>query len=470
MKIHNKKLTMLAVGILSTALTMTSADAAQKKAKEVPPQLPIVVTSDHMRYHDDTGDIIAEGNVVVSQGVKKLSAAVVEGNSQSGDVRIDGKALYEELGLGQDVAITGGPVVYNWVQRKGTIQSSKGHVNEDLVRGESIDLLPDRYVVHEGRMTRCPKEDHPHYCMLADRIEIIPGVKMIAYNAKVQLLGKTIYSQAKYTQSLDPKDRQKESSMLPKVGYRSDNGAYIKQRFDYPMGTRWTAFADINYYSKHGFTPFGGVQYRGEGYTMQVVDGVLRDGNGRKLTKEPELRLTLDTRQIGDTPYHYTIWGSYGKWSDDSKSSWHQEEKLYVSRDPIYFRQDKSLWLSLGAGIGYMHESYLGKGWSTVAYDATVYKTWHRWQANTGYHYNRENRNLFDYDRADLSNYWETGFFYQANAKDGLGLTWRYDLTNYRTYDIDWKWVRNLNDCFQMQLVYRQKQQKLEYDITVLTW
>lgn len=470
MSIHNRGMAMLAVGLLSTAITMTSADAAQKKIeKEVQPPLPIVVTSDHMRYHDDTGDIIAEGNVVVTQGEQKLSAAVVEGNSKSGDVRIDGRALYEAVDSKQNVAITGGPVVYNWVQRKGVIDAPKGHINNENVRGESIDLLPDSYVVHKGRTTRCHKEDHPHYCMTADRIEIIPNVKMTAYNVKMLFRGNILYSQAKYTTSLKPEDQGKQSA-FPRIGYRSENGFYLTQQFNQPLTDRVSAFADMNYYSKHGFTPNGGLQYAGDGYDLRIVDGIFRDSDGDKLTKEPELQLSFGSHQIGDSPYHYAISGTYGKWDDDKKSSWHSEEKVYLSRDPLYLDGDKSLWLSLGTGVGYMHESYLGDGWATIQYDAVVYKNWQRWQANTGYHYNRENRNLFEYEQADLSDYWETGLTYHVNAKDSFGLIMRYDMQDNRVYDMDYKWIRNLDDCFQTEFTYRQKQRKWEYKIHLLTW
>lgn len=469
MSIHNRGMAMLAVGILSTAITMTSAVAAQKKTEEAQAPLPIVVTSDHMRYHDDTGDIIAEGNVVVTQGVQKLSAAVVEGNSKSGDVRIDGRALYEALDSKQNIAITGGPVVYNWVQRKGVIDEPKGHINNENVRGESIDLLPDRYVVNNGRMTRCHKDDHPHYCMTADRIEIIPNVKMTAYNVKMLFRGTILYSQSKYTSSLKPEDRDKQSA-FPRMGYRSENGFYVTQQFNQPLTDRWSVFADASYYSKHGFTPSAGLQYVGDGYDLRIVDGIFRDNDGDKITKEPELQLLLGTHQIGDTPYHYAIWGTYGKWNDDEKSSWHSEEKVYLSRDPIYMDDDKSLWLSLGTGVGYMHESYLSDGWATTQYDAVVYKSWQRWQANTGYHYNRENRNLFEYEKADLSDYWETGLMYHVNAKDSFGLIMRYDMQDNRVYDMDYKWIRNLDDCFQTEFTYRQKQRKWEYKIHLLAW
>lgn len=468
MKIHNKGAALLTIGVLAATIAVAPVEAAKKKVKEPAPPLPIVVTSDHMRYHDDTGDIIAEGNVVITQGTQKLSAAVVEGNSKSGDVHVDGRALYEVLGK-DNIAITGGPVVYNWVQRKGSIEEPKGHIDDKLIHGESIELLPDKYVVHEGRVTRCTKEDNPHYCMIADRIEIIPGQKMTAYHVKVQLLGHTLYSQAKYTKSLRPGEED-EGALVPDVGYNSDNGAYVAQRFNYPLTEKVTAFADIGWYSRHGFAPYGGLRYRGEGYTAQLIEGKFYDGNGYKITKEPELQVTLDTRRIGSSAYHYAISASYGKWDDGSISSWHNEERIYVSRDPLYFNESKNLWLSLGAGTGYMSESYLGRGWQTRTYNAVLYKTWAKWQTDIGYHYNRDNRNLFNYGRSDRSDYWEENLFYQANAKDAVGVTVRYDVQANNVYDVNFTWKRKLNDCFQMEIIYKEKEQKLEYHIQTMRW
>ena len=344
----------------------------------------------------------------------------------------------------------------------------QGSVGKEQVHGAAIDLLPDRYVVQDGRITRCHAED-PHYYMSADRIEIIPGQTLTAYNVRVVLLGNTLYSQSRYRKSLK-ESAAGEASLVPKLGYDSDNGVMITQHIEYPIAERWSVYADPAYHSKHEFVPFAGVKHTGAGYTAQVVTGELWDDDGSKLQKDVELQVGFDKRRIGHSPYSYTIAASHGKWDDDIKSSWHSEAKMYVSRDPLYINHDKNTWLAVGAGIGYMHESYLSDAWSTTMYDAVLNKRWRRWAANTGYHYNRENRNLFDYNRADLAENWETGVSYRASERDSFSVIVRYDMQDNRVYDLDFTWKRNLTDCFQTEITYKQKQREIDFDIHLLNW
>ena len=456
MKKINNWLLVSAIGCMVVMSPPLGVEAAPKKASPAAPPAVITVTADYMRYNDRTGDVLATGNVVVEQAGRTISAQRVEGNSQTSDVKVDGRAIYEAAG----VKLEGGPVVYNWVQRKGSVQQLDGHINKELVHGEAVELLPDRYVLTDGRVTRCDAED-PHYYLAADRIEIIPGDKMTAHNVRVVLLGNTLYSQTKFSKDLKENGG---ATFVPKIDYESDNGLMVTQHLEYPFDNRWSVYTDLGYYTKQGFVPYSGVKYQSAGYTAQVVSGELYDNDGYKLNKEVEFQIESDKQRIGDSPYQYTLSAAYGKWDDDKKSSWHNEEKVYIARDHLYLTQDKSLWLQLGLGAAYVHESYSGESWTTGIYDASIHKRWDRWNVRTGYHHNGENRNLFDYNRAELAEKWESAVRYKIDEKNSVQVLTRYDLQNDRLYDLDYSWIRNLH-CFEAMLTYREKQKDIHFII-----
>ncbi|EAX47302.1 OstA family protein [Thermosinus carboxydivorans Nor1] len=451
---------LLAFGAGNGTGAAATKAADKKAAAQTQTKAPIVIEADKLYFSDLTGDLFAQGNVQVTQDQDKLFAALVQGNTKQGEVWVDGKATLVQ----PEAKLTGQKIRYNYQQKNGTIQNAAGTIGNERVSAQNIQILPNEMILHDGTMTKCPAQV-PDYHISADKVEIWPGEKMIAYNAKFWIKDKVIFSLPKYQKSLRKKDSQSE---FPRVGYYSEDGFYIKQYLETPVTENVAAFADLAYYTKSGFKPAFGLIDREKSYTFTVVDGDYRDSDGNWIKKEPEFKLDLGSRRLGSLPVSYSFYALYGKWTDDYKSSWHQDYNLYFSRDPI--KLDPSLNLYLGTGIEQVHESYDGSTQNIYKFDATLAKTWSpRLSLWVGYHYTRNNATLFDYERTDLAKELDTGFSYRMDRLNAISFNQSYDLNNNRVYDQDITWHRNLH-CWEAAITYRIKRQQIVFDINTVKW
>jgi len=167
-------------------------------------------------------------------------------------------------------------------------------------------------------------------------------------------------------------------------------------------------------------------------------------------------------------PVSYTFTGSYGKWTDDDKSSWHQDYVLYFSRDPI--KLNSTMNLNLGVGIEHIRESYNDSAESFLRYDITVNKKWsERLNSWVGYHYTGNNTPLFAYESDSMNRELDAGFTYKIDKMNTIGVTRNYDLDNKRVEDLNYTWYRNLH-CWQAAITYKSKEKKTEVDITSTRW
>lgn len=451
--------------ILSTTLPVFSATAANKPLKTAEkPKTPIVVQAEELSFSDLTGDIFAKGNVVITQDKDQLSGDLVRGNTRQTQVWIDGNATYTEPETKTE--ILGTQLQYNYNEHTGTMAKATGKSGRDFLSGHTIDIMPDEVVIHDGTMTGCPAKV-PDYHVSAKKIEIWPGDKMIAYDAKFWIKDKVIYAMPKYQKSLRP---EAEAYEMPVIGYDNDDGVYIKQRLEYPLTNNLAVFSDLNYYSALGLKPTYGLQNTAKGFSAKLYAGEEKDSDNEWIKKEPELRLDFYRSKLGNGPLNYSGYALYGDWKDDRKSSWHQEYFAYISHDPIMLDTGKTLKLNLGAGFKHTYESYNDSIVNSYKWDASLGKTWspklYTW---TAYHYTQNTASLFDYDNTDLGRQLDLGFTYTLDSKNAVTFVQTYDVNNDRIYDQDLTWHRNLH-CWQADITYRVKRHELKWNIALAQW
>lgn len=467
MKIQKNLLSRIVVLglLLSTTFTVFSAEAADKqKKKEEKPKGPIVVQAEELSFSDLTGDIFAKGNVTVLQDKDQLLGDLVRGNTRQTQLWIDGNATYIEPESGTQ--ILGTQLQYNYNEHTGTMAKATGKSGRDFLSGHTIDIMPDEVIIHDGTMTACPAKI-PDYHISAKRIEIWPGDKMIAYDAKFWIKDKVLYSMPRYQKSLK---QGANDSEMPVVGYDNDDGLQIKQHMEYPLTNNTAAFADLNYYSARGLKPDFGLKNTTRNFSTKLLVGEDRDSDGKWIKKEPELRLDYYSHRLGNAPVSYSGYAIYGDWKDGSKKSWHQEYYMYFSRDPVILDSAKTLKLYLGTGFKHTQESYDNSIVNTYNWDATLGKTWspklYTW---TAYHYTQNTSSLFDYNNTDLGRQLDMGFTYTFDKKNALTFVQTYDVVNDRIYDQDYTWHRNLH-CWQADITYRAKRHQLNWKIALAHW
>lgn len=462
--INKKKLlrSLIAAGIMVSVFTMPGQAATvkpdTKTEQDAQAKVPIVVDAEEVTYNDVSGDMAAKGNVSILQADAKLYGDLIRGNTKQNEVWIDDEGVFVQPGT----RLVGIKTHYNYKDKTGTIDKASGKVGHELVTGQQINLEPQKVIIHDGTMTACPAKV-PDYHISASRVEIWPGEKMIAYNAKFWIKNTVIYSTPKYQKSLR---EDASESAFPKVGVNSKDGFSISQHLEYPLTDKLAAYANIAYYTKAEFKPSVGLTAREKGYTADLTYGNYVDGDHDWIKKEPELKVSTAARRLGQLPVSYTLSGLYGKWSDDHKSSWHQDYRIYFTGDPIKF--DQSLVLYLGTGFNHIRESYDDSVQNSMRYDATLVKTWSpRFTTWTGYHYVEDNDSLFAYDEVELSRKLDAGFSYKIDRLNTLVYNQAYDLTDNRIHDQDITWRRNLH-CWEVDITYRVKRHEWKLDLATI--
>jgi len=459
---RSKKIMFCAsVCMLVSAISLTGQAADKQTDKSTDAnkaKAPIVIEADKLSFSDLTGELFAEGHVSVVQNGDKILSDFMRGNSKQSEFWIDGRADYFHLGT----KLTGTGTHYNYTQHIGSMNNALGNVDKQYVSAKTIEMLPQEMIIHEGTTTECPAIV-PDYHVSAQKIEIYPGDKMIAYNAKFWIKNVVIFTLPKYQTSLK-KGAAGTQDAFPRIGYTNDNGLSIKQHLEYPISDHVAAFTDLWYYSKAGFRPQLGVVDSEKNYSLKLVAGDYRDGNGYWITKEPELKFDLYSKRLGNLPVSYTFSALYGKWTDDTKSSWHQDYNLYFAHDTITL--NKSLFLNVGTGLQLVKESFDGSTRNSFRFDTTLTKQWSpKFTTTTEYHYTKNNNSLFNYNTADLARELDFGFTYKMDKKNAIGFRQSYDLNTSKVYDQDYTWYKDLH-CWQAAITYRAKREQIKVDIS----
>jgi LPS-assembly protein len=200
-------------------------------------------------------------------------------------------------------------------------------------------------------------------------------------------------------------------------------------------------------------------------YTLSLVQGDYEDSDNNWIKKEPEFKFDYGSKRFGKLPLSYNFWASYGKWKDQTKTSWHQDYNLYFTHDPISLAP--SVKLDLGTGVELIHESYNNSTNNIVKFDATVMKNWSpKLDTWAGYHYTRNNVTLFSYGQKELARELNLGFSYKIDKLDSISVSQSYDVSNNYTKDLDYTWQRNMH-CWQLNLTYRAMRH--QYHVSVST-
>ncbi len=445
-----------------------SKDATQEKSKAPLPPVPVTIEGDDISFDNQTGDVYAKGNVIIKQNPAAVYADDIRGNTQRTEVNIDGKAKITQPGMNLD----GYSTFYNYQTHTGNMGQAKGVVDyEKHVKGERIEFLPDEYIIYNGTVTKCPAKK-PDYHMRAKKIEIWPNDRMVAYDAQFLIKDKIIYSTPRYEAKIGT--NKDDKSPFPKVGYNSKNGVFITQDFERALSDSVTADVNLGYYSKHGSKNDYGITKQDPNYTLSLRAGDFLDDDDHWIKKEPELKLKLATKRIVGTSWKYDFTGLYGKWSDDDKTSWHQDYTLYFTRDPIHL--SKTLSLSLGTGYEIVKESYDNSQINTMKYDATLNKKVNnRINVYTGYHYTKNNNqnSLFDYDNSSVGEEVASGISYRFDPKNAVSISQSYDVANGKIADMYYTWNHSLH-CWDMSLTYHkdyiEKDRSVQVKFATVHW
>lgn len=434
----------------------------KNQKKSAAEKVPITVVADELYMNDANGAVIARGNVKITQATQLIVTDLANGNTKQQEFWVNDPAAFSDSF--SDIHLNTEGLRYNYQSKEGSLSKVKGTVGAEHVTGEDAVTFNGEIVIQNGTMTRCPAKV-PDYHLSADKIEIWPNQKMIAYNAKFWVGSMLLYTTPVYKQSLVP---GAEQTAYPSIGYTSSDGLHIKQRFSDVLTDDLTAYVEANYYTHRGFKPNGGLNWDQKNYSINVISGYYRDGNSNWVKKLPEYQFHYLSHRIGDLPITYTFDAIYGNWRENDRTSWHQDYEIYFTRDPIHWGSKTTL--NLGTGAGLIRESFDNSTIHNFKYDATIWHT-HSAKFSTfiGYHYTRTQNSLFSFERADMGRELDTGFVYHIDKKNSFQFSQSYDMVNKRLFDQDYTWYHDLH-CWQMELTYRARRNQWKWDIAITRW
>lgn len=445
-----------------TADKKTADDDKKQAAIPAKSKMPITIEGDELSFSDATGQVFAKGNVFVTQSDVKLTTDLLNGNTKESLVWTDSKATMTQPGVN---LVGSGGINFNYKDNSGTIKDAAGKVDKQFVTGHNIEMLStNEIIINNGTMTTCPAKV-PDYHVSATKVEIWPGDKLIAYNAKFWIKDKVIFTLPKYQKSLKVGAGESE---FPRLGYSNDDGLGIKQYLEYPLSPKVAAFTNLDYYTRAGFKPSYGLINREKNFDLSVTQGEFEDYDNNWIKKEPEFKLNYFSHRLGNLPVKYTFNAIYGKWTDNTKTSWHQDYSLYFTGDPI--KLSDTMTLNLGTGVEKVFESYDNSERNVIRFNSMLNKKWSpRFDTWVGYQYVKNNSSIFDYNNDDLGRELDTGFSYKIDKMNTISFNQSYDLNKNRVYDQDYTWTRDLH-CWQANITYRAKRDQIKLDLSVTRW
>ncbi len=238
-----------------------------EKAKSAEPteQLPTRIDADKMSYNGSTGNVYAQGDVVVTQGNQTLMAPRIEGNTKTTEYRTVGGYHYLEDG-GKTKDITGQNMTYRTSDRHFTADQAMGWNDPYYVKGQNATFDGQTGHMEKGMVTTkhaMAFKHTPDYRVEGQDIKVYPGDKVVIKKPSFYIKNFKILSLPSYTASLrhDKKNKFSIFSLIPKPTYNSDNGIGLHGSTEYPIGKRGEAYLDYRWYSKAGFKPQVGYRH-----------------------------------------------------------------------------------------------------------------------------------------------------------------------------------------------------------------
>lgn len=192
---------------------------------------PTVVEADEIAYDAATRVVTARGRARVTHPRFRLFADLLTFDLERQVIIAEGRVRLIEVG-GRE--LRGSRIVYDVARESGTITGAETIIDQTYLRGERVEVSPDRLVVHEATATICDPRA-PLYRITARRIEIIPGEALIAHDASLWLGSIRLITLREYRLSLRPAEARRGPN-LPGFGYNQTDGFWVDYRYGYRLG------------------------------------------------------------------------------------------------------------------------------------------------------------------------------------------------------------------------------------------
>lgn len=442
-------------------------DTRTKEEKAAGTPMPINMTAEHADYDSVSGDFHVTGNVVITQGVEKLTTSEAYGNMKTGDVYMEKGGTIAD----KNQTASGKWIHYNFNNKTGEIKEISGSGIKDVYNSPHAIITPEKIVMDQGGvMQRCPAVKHPAcLAVKAKTFEIYPKDKLVAKDVQVFMRGKHIYSRDRWVNRLDDGAKTR---IRPTAGWEDKNsGFYLGVKLEQPISNDVSVIADVVDYSRVGFKNDYGVKYDNKIFGLKYTNGwVLDDDHWYK--KQNNWRFNLKSQRIAKgLPLSYSGYFEYGLWErekDRSRErinrSWHKEYAAYLNHDPIHFFNSKKNSLNLTVGKKWVNESLTGETRSTEMYYTTFNQIINpKWMVWTGYYHERLTSSLFDIHQPDMAHEWRMGLRFKPDRTNTFSIVNRYDTENGEQYETDYRWEHKFC-CWRLEFTFEDERRNKDHN------
>lgn len=428
--------------------------------------VPIALEGDDMFYNQETGDVIVKGNVqLTTLDARRFNTEELKGNLSETTLDIEGKARVMQMTPDQvKVILNGYKTHYDYNRSLGKMEDITGKAGSKYIKGARIELYPDVTVIYDGSATKCSAKN-PDYRMAADRIEIYPDGRMISYNVKYYLKDMVVYHSRK--EITDPNSDYMPH--LPRAGYNSDNGIWIRDGYTYHFSNSTRAEVDGMYTGKKGWK--GSIEFIHEiknAGKITLYQGHYEDRNNNWIRKGPTLRYEYSNR-IDDSPLIWGVMLERGRWHQKNIHSTHTQYKATLRSDPIKV----GAWKLLPeVDYSITTESVNNSRNTGVGYTMTLLRDFDdRWSGFARFAYSKLNKrnSVFDYDLDDYSNKFGIGASYRFSDKDRIAVGAKWDVKKRSLRDVDWYWFHDMH-CAELILRYRPQRGNYSVALQFTPW
>lgn len=245
---------------LMALLVLAASGAAAWAAAE---PIPLTLTADTITGSlEEGGALEATGNARITYQDGSITADRIHLDHGQRVAAATGNVRVEREGQ----LLSGAELMYDLADGQGVIREARAEVHEEASRGELVAFLMgteiavgrDLMYIIKGRFTTCNRE-HPHYKVTADEWRYIPGKRIEARGAQVEIYGAKLPKVRKWTHRLE-KGGKGSTSLMPRVGFSHVDGLYVGVNPSIqPKGSPFIAGLEGRMSLTQGF--------RGRGYT-----------------------------------------------------------------------------------------------------------------------------------------------------------------------------------------------------------
>ncbi len=414
--------------------------------------MPVAFEGDDLTYDERTGDFIAKGKVKVLQlDAHRFESEDVSGNLQKQEIHIPGKAHMLQMTPNQPkIILDGYETNYNYGTKTGTMSEASGKVDDRYITGKRFEFYPDRIVVHHGTETHCSAK-RPDYKLSADKLTYYPETKKVVLDKVRFWIKNTLIMTRDHYETTAGDGR--ETRELPRVGYNSDDGVWVRQYMTYPINNHFKGHFNLDLSARQHWRSNYDVKYYNRNMETGIVYGHFEDSDNNWIKREPSFVWSYG-RHFGHSPLAYNFGFEFGRWYGNGVHSNHSNYSFQLMHDPIEFGKNV---LHLATGYEITRESYDKSRIDGVTADAVLTHDYDdRWSSYVGYHYNKRTKenSVFDFDTEDYRQRLESGFSYRVDDNNRLALGTRYGWDRKEWDNIDYYWFHDMH-CAQSILRYK---------------